>query len=35
MELLSEIGGLGGILFGIMAFFCTELTFMIVVWHFI
>jgi len=35
MELLAEIGGLGGGIFGIMAFFCTEVTYMLIINKFI
>jgi len=35
LELAAELGGLAGGIFGLMAFFCTEITFMYIVEKFI
>jgi len=35
LELFAEIGGLGGAVFVIIAFFCTEITFVLIIHKFI
>jgi len=35
LELFAEIGGLGGGIFALMAFFCTEVTYMLIINKFV